>query len=89
VQGKRNKWSTPSEFKRNFNVSDEVLSQLTTFAASEYKIKLDKKEFSTSKKLISEVLKAEIARQIWVEEGYYEVYNDFDPEVQRAIRLFK
>jgi carboxyl-terminal processing protease len=89
VQGKRTKWSSPTDFKRNFTVSDQVLNQLTAFAASEYKIKLDKKEFNTSKRLISEVLKAEIARQIWVEEGYYEVYNDFDPEVQRAIRFFK
>ncbi len=89
VQGKRTKWSSPSDFKRNFKVSDEVLNQLTSFAATEYKIKLDKKEFNISKKLISEVLKAEIARQIWVEEGYYEVYNDFDAEVQRAIRFFK
>ncbi len=89
VQGKRTKWSSLSDFKKRFAVSDELLNHLIVFASSEYKIKLNKKEFATSKKLISEILKAEIARQIWVEEGYYEVYNDFDPEVQRAIRFFK
>lgn len=89
VQGKRTKWSSPADFKRKFKVTEDILNDLVNFAASEYKIKLDQKEFQISKKLISEVLKAEIARQIWLEEGYYEIYNDFDPEVQRAIRFFK
>lgn len=89
VQGKRSKWSSPGDYKKKFVVTDEVLNNFTNFAEKEGKIKFDQKEFTISKKLISEVLKAEIARQIWVEEGYYQVYNDFDPEVQRAIRFFK
>lgn len=89
VQGKRTKWSSPSDYKKKFVVTDEVLNRFTKFAEKEGKIKFDQKEFNISKKLISEVLKAEIARQIWVEEGYYQVYNDFDPEVQKAIRFFK
>jgi len=89
VQGKRTKWASPSDYKRKFVVTDEVLQRFTQFAQKEGEIKFDKKEFTISKKLIAEVLKAEIARQIWVEEGYYQVYNDFDPEVQRAIRFFK
>ena len=89
VQGKRSKWSSPSDYKKKFIVTDEVLNRFTKFAEKEGKIRFDQKEFTISKKLISEILKAEIARQIWVEEGYYQVYNDFDTEVQRAIRFFK
>ena len=89
VQGKRTSWKSPSDFKKRFVVTDEVLNRFTKFATTEGKIKFESKEFLISKKLIAEVLKAEIARQIWVEQGYYQVYNDFDPEVQRAIRFFK
>ena len=34
VQGKRTKWSSTTDFKRNFTVSDQVLNQLTAFAVS-------------------------------------------------------
>ena len=46
-------------------------------------------EFKQSKKLIAQTLKGEIARQLWVEQGYFTIMNSFDPEVQKAIKVLK
>ena len=87
VQGKRNNWSSPSAYNKQFKVSNELLEQFTRFAEKEYKIKMSEKDFKLSKQLISTTLKAEIARQIWVEQGYYQLYNEHDVEVQKAIKF--
>ena len=33
-------------------------------------------------------LKSEIARQIWQENGFFSIYNDFDNEVLKALASF-
>jgi hypothetical protein len=53
------------------------------------KVKTDRVGFKHSKVLIARTLKAEIARQIWLEDGYYLVVNKTDKEVQRAIKEIK
>src|SRR5690606_13328865 len=68
VQGKRNNWSSPKAYNAQFNVTDDILNQFTKFAEKEYKIKASEADFKRSKKLIASTLKAEIARQIWVEQ---------------------
>ncbi len=87
VQGKRTNWSSPKVYNAQFKVTDELLKQFTRFAEKEYKIKMDERDFERSKQLISTTLKAEIARQIWVEQGYYQLFNVHDVEVQRAIKF--
>jgi hypothetical protein len=57
------------------------------YAEKNDKVTLNKMEFQKSKKLISKTLKGEIARQLWVEQGYFVVMNSFDPEVQKAIKV--
>jgi hypothetical protein len=42
------------------------------------------KEFIRSKRVISTNLKAEIARQLYGEDGYYRVINTIDREVIKA-----
>ena len=87
VQGKRNKWNSPKSYNAQFNLTDEVLNQFTQFAEKEYDIIASQADFKRSKKLIASTLKAEIARQIWVEQGYYQLFNEHDAEVQRAIKF--
>jgi carboxyl-terminal processing protease len=38
---------------------------------------------------LSQRMQILMARQIWRTEGYYEVSNQFDPAVQKAISLLK
>ena len=89
VQGRRGKWSSPVQYNTTFEVTDAILKQFTNFADEEHGIKLIQDDFNYSKKLIKHVLKAEIARQLWVEDGYYQVFNKGDEDVQEAIRQLK
>jgi carboxyl-terminal processing protease len=75
-------------FLKSFIVSEEMLGQFTAFAAKEYKIKLQRNEFLHSKERIKLLLKAEIARHIFLENGYYQVMNIQDHEVSRALKSF-
>lgn len=86
VQDKRTKWSSLDDFNKNFTVSKDLLNKFVQFAEKENKIKQDKKGLAQSKTLIEKTLKAEIARQLWLENGYYQISNKTDNEVQRAIK---
>jgi carboxyl-terminal processing protease len=89
VQNKRSKWSSIESFDKTFTVSDDILNQFVRFAEKEIKVKQDKQGFTHSKALIAKTLKAEIARQLWLEDGYFRISNKTDNEVQRAVKLLK
>ena len=89
VQTKRTAWKTVTEFNKQFTVTDDLLNRFTKFAAKEYKIKFVKSDFVHSKALIARTLKAEIARQLWLEDGYYQIVNQFDNEVKQALKSLR
>ncbi len=89
VQGKRNKWRSPESYNQVFNVTNDLIERFVSFAKSEYKIPVNRGELAHSKSLIEETLKGEIARQIWVEQGYYQVINSDSPEVLEALKILK
>lgn len=89
VADKRTRWSSPEHYDRNFAVSDALIEQFVLYAAKNQKIKRDELDFRTSKELIRQTLKAEIARQIWTEQGYFTVQIHFDKEVQKALRVLR
>lgn len=85
VQNKRTQWRDPELYNRQFKVTDDVLKAFVAFAEDEMLIPIDTKGLAHSKKLISQTLKAEIARQIWMEEGFYQVFNSSDREFNKAL----
>ncbi|TNE55371.1 MAG: S41 family peptidase [Bacteroidetes bacterium] len=85
LEYKRSHWEDIRTFNERFKVSDQMLNDFVRYAEKEVKIPLNKKGFATSKELIRLTIKAEIARQLWTEQGYYSVAADFDPELQRAL----
>lgn len=88
VNGKRSNWSSPKIFAKEFDVDENVWSQFINFAETEYDIQ-PMLEFSKEEKaLIKRFIKGEIARQIWVETGFYIVNNKVDKEVQQAKKAF-
>jgi len=89
VQDKRFKWKTIEDFTKNFTVSDQLVKDFSLFAEKEMKIKRDKKSLDGSKTLIARTLKAEIARQLWLEDGYFQIVNQTDNEVKRAVQFLK
>lgn len=84
VQNKRMQWKDPKTFSKSFNVDDQLVERFAQFAEKEMKIKRNSSELKLSKRLISETLKAEIARQLWMEEGFYQVFNTSDNEFGKA-----
>ena len=76
-------------FHKTFLVDDKLTQDFLKYATKNVHIPLDIAGLSKSKKFIQITLKAEIARQIWTEEGYYRVLNPFDKELMKAVSCFK
>ncbi|NBX80206.1 MAG: S41 family peptidase [Flavobacteriales bacterium] len=89
VKDKRNKWSNAAVFNSTFQVDEALCLKFAQFAKKYYKIEINYSEFEHSKKLISKLIKAEIARQLWTEEGFNRVYNDYDKEIKEALKQLK
>lgn len=87
VSDKRTKWKSPEQYNNSFTVTDDLLKKFMAYAEKNDKVKQDKGGFEASKRLIAETLKGEIARQLWVEQGFYTVTNGSDREVQKAIKV--
>jgi carboxyl-terminal processing protease len=89
VANKRTKWKNPEQFHKTFLVDDKLTQDFLKYATKNAHIPFDIAGLSKSKKFIQITLKAEIARQIWTEEGYYRVINELDKEMQTAIRTLE
>jgi len=76
------------QYIKLFKVDELLLNKFTDFAAKEFKIKLQRGEYLHSKERIKQLLKAEIARHLFLENGYFQVMNLHDHEVQRALKSF-
>ena len=86
---KYTKWKSPQEYNRQFQVTDQMLNQFADYAARNYEIKKDARGLARSKERIRTFLKAEIARQIWTENGYFTVLNQQDKEIIAARKALK
>lgn len=89
VADKRSKYKTLDQFNLLFQVPESLLTKLTTYAQDELDVKFNRSEYEHSKSLIRIILKAEIARQLFIEEGYFLVEAAADNEVQKALQILK
>lgn len=89
VSDKRSKWKNAQQFTEQFQVTDALITRFVNYASSEFDIKVDQAELKHSKELIRRFLKNEIARQLWMEEGYFRVNNISDKEVLETIRILQ
>lgn len=86
VNDKRTKWSSPKQFNKTFNVDEALFQKFMNYIDEYYAVKANADEIASSKKMILRTIKAEIARQLWEEQGYYYVQSKFDREVQKGIQ---
>jgi carboxyl-terminal processing protease len=89
LSNKRTKWTSYDQFRTSFQVTDALLKEFTKYAEKNYKILFNAAGFKTSKEVIRYNIKAEIARQLWTEQGYYSVIAQFDKEIVKAIKHLK
>lgn len=81
---KYSNWKSVKDYNSQFNVSDKMIEDFLTYAEKYFQIKKDPKGLALSKERIRLFLKAEVARQIWTEIGYFTVINQSDKEVKAA-----
>ncbi len=75
-------------FNKNFVVTQQMLDQFIAYAE---KLGVAKKpaDIVISSKVIKNRMKAELARHVWEDNGYYSVYLEDDLDVQSALKHFK
>lgn len=75
------------EYFRKFNVTDAMLNELAR-VGERNKVKPDWKELRAKKKLFQVHVKAQIARKLWGNDGFYPVFNETNEVFQQAIKMF-
>ena len=80
-------YSSPKQFDESYSVSDETLKELKAYADKDsIKLNLDADH---EKALLKREIKVLTAREIWRTEGYYEVNNQFDSTIKKALELMQ
>jgi carboxyl-terminal processing protease len=74
-------------FFRNFKVTDAMLNELIR-VGTRNRVKADHQEVKEKKTLFQIHVKAQIARKIWGNKGFYPVFNETNEVFQRGIKLF-
>jgi len=75
------------KFFQKFDITDAMLNQLVKVGEGN-KVKADYKDLAKYKKVFQINVKAQIARKIWGNEGFYPIYNEENEILQQAIKLF-
>ncbi|MEP3388671.1 MAG: S41 family peptidase [Reichenbachiella sp.] len=71
----------------DFEVSEKMLKELVA-VAEESGLKYNDAQFKHSKELIKLYLKAQIARGVWNNDGFYPIFNQTNEIYMQAIELF-
>jgi carboxyl-terminal processing protease len=87
LQGKRETMRSLASFVSSFEVSDKMLNEFVRYAEDNFGIPLNVKGLKTSKQVIKSTIKSEIARQLWMEQGYYTVMSKHDKEIIKAFKF--
>lgn len=73
-------------FRKTFNVTDDMLNQLVRVGEGN-KVKADARELRKNNALIRTHIKAQIARKIWGNEGFYPIINDTNETFIQALKI--
>lgn len=82
----RKQFKNDMEFVANFEVTDEMITELVDLANTE-KVEYNEEQFVKSKSLFAVIIKALIGRDIYGDATYFKVYNSHDPIFNEALKL--
>ena len=74
-------------FLSSFTVTDKMLSDLVE-TGERNNVKADPMEVRKKKKLFRTHVKAQVARKIWGNSGFYPVFNETNEVFQQALKTF-
>lgn len=75
-------------FYKNYQIPNKVIEDLKSLAETKG-IEINEKELSISMHMIKAQLKALIARNIWGENAFFQVYNNHDEMYPEALKLIR
>ena len=76
-------------FNNSFNVTENMFSKFTKYSDESLNVKIDEDGKSRSSVIIKNRMKAELARHLFEENGYYKIYLKDDLDVQTALMELK
>jgi carboxyl-terminal processing protease len=80
----KSNYLTVKDFKKSYNAEKELLEEFIVYAEKNG-VERNDEEINTSKKLIVIRLKALIARNLWDTSAYFEIANDLNDALLKAI----
>ena len=75
------------EFQQDFDITPAMLDRLVK-TGEENGVSFVASEYATSKNLIANRLKAEIARGVWDNQGFFPIVNQYSEVYRKALQLF-
>ncbi|HEY9007563.1 MAG TPA: S41 family peptidase [Ohtaekwangia sp.] len=75
------------DYLKNFVVTDKMINELVKIGERN-KVKPNQKELRDKRKLFQVHVKAQIARKLWGNDGFYPVFNETNEVFMQAIKLF-
>jgi carboxyl-terminal processing protease len=75
------------DFINNFTITDDKLNNFTGFV-SKKGVKFSRSDFNKDKEYVRTRLKAQIARDIWKNTGWFKVMDSIDNQLKKAETLF-
>ncbi len=85
----KKQYPTFEEFNKKFKIDEEILSRLRQYAERDSVKPKDKEEYEKSLPQITLQMKALLARDLWNMNEYFQIINQEDDIVKKAIELIK
>lgn len=93
IESNRKEWSNKyknfDDFSRKFVITDEMMQRLVSLGKEKNITYTDEAEYQKSVPLMKLQLKALIARDLWNMSEYYQVINETNESVRKALELLK
>jgi carboxyl-terminal processing protease len=75
------------DYLKNFTVNDKMINELIR-VGERNKVKPNMKELKAKKELFQVHVKAQIARKLWGNDGFYPVFNETNEVFKQAVKMF-
>ena len=75
------------KFKSAFSIDEKIFAELVAYS-EKLGVKSNPRQEQISKSIISNLLKASIARQIWGNDGFYPILNEEDKAILKSLKSF-
>ncbi len=83
----KRKYPDFNTFNETFDVSEKLINELVDYANNNDNLEPDYEDLTVSKTHIKLLIKAYIARDIWTTSEFYQVYNNNNPILLKAISI--